>query len=60
MALINTISGGAGNICTLNGPKMQYNGITPSERDGIATLDINCLLTQNTDAGNDEWSLVLT
>jgi hypothetical protein len=57
-ALSTVIGTGAGNIITITAPKVQYTGTTPADRNGIATLGIDCQLNRN--AGDDELSIVYT
>ncbi len=46
------IGGTAGNIWTITGPKVQYTGVTPGERNGIFTQDVALKFCRN--AGDDE------
>lgn len=55
---LSAVWGSTPSAFALTAPKVQYQGISLSDRDGQAALDINALLTQN--AGDDEWSLVVT
>ena len=52
------VTGGAGNICTITAPAVQYINITPGDREGVRTLGIDCALTR--DVGDDELSIAFT
>jgi hypothetical protein len=41
-------------------PNAQYNSVGLADRDGVANAPINFLALANSDAGDDEWSLVQT
>ena len=49
---------GAGQVCTITAPKLQYQGISEADRDSLATLAINGKLCKN--AGDDELSIAFT
>ncbi len=53
-----TLSGSAGNICTITAPKVQYINISDDVRDGIRSLGITCQL--NRSSGDDEISIAFT
>jgi hypothetical protein len=57
-ALTLALSGGAGNICTITAPKIQYTGISDAEKDGIRSVNIDGGLNRN--AGDDEISIAFT
>jgi len=57
-ALSIALTGTAGNIATITAPKVQYTDIKPGERNGLANLGIDCLLSRN--AGDDELSIAFT
>ncbi len=48
----------AGNIITVGCPKTQLIGYSPADREGIMATEL--ALKFNMNAGNDEWSIVLT
>ncbi len=52
--------GGAGNICTITAPKLQYSNLSEGDRDGIATLGVDFLLTRSAASGNDEVKFAFT
>jgi len=58
MAFATTLGSAAGNTISITAPKVQYQGVTMGERDGVSTLDISGLLTA--DAGDDEWQIQIT
>ena len=47
-------NGGAGNICTISAPVVQYTGVSESSRDDIAALGVDFALARSAAAGNDE------
>jgi hypothetical protein len=54
-------SGGTNyNMFNLTIPNAQYNSVGLADRDGVANAPINFLALANSDAGDDEWSLVQT
>lgn len=57
-ALSIALTGAAGNITTITAPKVQYVDISHSDRGGLATLGIDCLLSRN--AGDDELVIAFT
>ncbi|MCC7202448.1 MAG: hypothetical protein IT393_07305 [Nitrospirae bacterium] len=59
-ALTFKYDGGAGNICTITAPKLQYAGISEGNREDIATLGVDFLLTRSVAAGNDEVKFAFT
>ena len=59
MALsVSGFGSASGNTIGLTAPKVQYQGINETERDGVAALDINALLVAN--SGDDELQLQIT
>lgn len=58
VAFSAAIGSTAGNIHTITAPKVQYQEISQTERDGIAALEIKALLCENT--GDDEWVWAIT
>jgi len=52
------LGSGAGQICTITAPKLQYQGISEADRDSLATLAVNGKLCKN--AGDDELSIAFT
>lgn len=52
------LGSGAGKVCTITSPKLQYQGVSQAESNGLATLAINGLLCKN--AGDDELSIAFT
>lgn len=48
----------AGNIMTINAPKVRITGITPQEDNGLALLSLDAELNMN--AGDDELTIALT
>lgn len=57
-ALSLALTGAAGNICTITAPKVQVHKMTPSEREGVAVQEMECLLARS--SGDDELSLAFT
>jgi hypothetical protein len=57
-ALSCVLTGTAGNICTITAPKIQYTAVNPADKNGIASLGIDCQLNRN--AGDDEISIAFT
>lgn len=57
-ALSMVIGATAGNICTITAPKVQYTGVSESERDGWETLGVDAKL--NRSSGDDELVLAFT
>jgi hypothetical protein len=57
-ALTTTLGATAGNIVTVTGPKLQYINVSEEDRDGIASLGIECAMNRN--AGDDEVSFAFT
>lgn len=57
-SLTLTLSGGAGNTCTITAPKVQYTGISDDVRDGMRVFGITCQL--NRSSGDDEIQIVFT
>jgi hypothetical protein len=57
-AMTATIGASAGNICTITAPKVAYREISPADRGGIRTQQINFDLTKN--SGDDELSIAFT
>lgn len=57
-ALSMVFSGGAGNICTITAPKVQYTKVGLADKSGLRSLGIDCQLNRN--AGDDEISLAFT
>lgn len=53
-------NGGAGNICTISAPVVQYTGVAESSRDDIAALGVDFALARSAAAGNDEISVAFT
>ena len=53
-------NGGAGNICTISAPVVQYTGVTETSRDDIAALGVDFALSRSAAAGNDEISVAFT
>jgi len=58
MALSAAFGTGTGQVITITAPKVQFQSVTETERDGNAALDINALLCLNT--GDDEWQIAIT
>ncbi len=58
MAFTTSIGTGAGKVITITAPKVQYQAISPSDREGQAALDIIALLAR--DSGDDEWQIAIT
>ena len=58
MALSCAIGSAAGNTHTITAPQVQFQEVGPSDRDGIATLDITGLLVGS--SGDDEFSWAVT
>lgn len=52
------LGSGAGAVCTITAPKLQYQGISEADRDSLATLSINGLLCKN--VADDELSIAFT
>lgn len=52
------LTGTAGNIITITAPRVQYIDIKPGDRNNLASLGIDCLLSRN--AGDDELSIACT
>lgn len=52
--------GGAGNICTISAPVVQYTGVAESSRDDIAALGVDFILGRSAAAGNDEIAVAFT
>lgn len=52
------LGSGAGQVCTITAPALQYQGISESETDGLSTLQVNSKLCKN--AGDDEYSIAFT
>lgn len=50
----------AGNIMTLNAPKVQIVGLTEGDRNGIRIVTLDCRLNQSVAAGDDELTIVFT
>jgi len=48
------------NQLIFTAPKAQYRSVGHDNRDGIVTSAIEAMLLANSDAGDDEWSLVQT
>lgn len=59
-ALSFVLGATAGNITTVTAPKAQITNVAPADRDAIRTEGIDLLLTQDTDAGDDELSIAFT
>ena len=51
---------GAGNICTITAPKLQYARLAEGDRGGVATLGVDFLLVRSVAAGDDEVKIVFT
>lgn len=49
---------GAGKVCTITAPKLQYQGISQADRDSLSTLAITGKLCKN--LGDDELSVAFT
>lgn len=59
LVALNAAMGSAvGNRIGVTAPKVQYQTLSPGEREKLATLDITGLLTRN--AGDDEWQIQIT
>ncbi len=58
MAFTTSIGTGAGKVITITAPKVQFQAISPGEREGQAALDIIALLAR--DSGDDEWQIAIT
>ncbi len=58
MAMSAAMGSVAGNTITLTAPKVQYQKIGMTQREGMEVLNINCLLVENT--GDDEWQIAIT
>ncbi|MDF1592590.1 MAG: phage tail tube protein [Desulfobacterales bacterium] len=58
MAFSAVLGSVAGNVITITAPKVQYQSIGETTRDGLAAWDITGLLCMN--AGDDEWSIAIT
>jgi len=58
IALSSAHGATAGNIFTITAPKLQYQGITMADREGIATLEATALCCVN--SGDDEWQIAIT
>jgi hypothetical protein len=48
----------AGNIFTITAPKVQYQTVGLTDRDGVSVLNVSGLLCLN--AGDDEWVIAIT
>ena len=65
-AILATLTGNdagkEGNDVAISIPKAQYSGITPVSggRTGFAANDINFLATEDTSAGDDEFSITFS
>lgn len=57
-AFTTSLTGQAGNICTITAPKVQYTAIKPAGKSGILSLGIDCQLNRN--AGDDELVIAFT
>ncbi|MFZ5774026.1 MAG: phage tail tube protein [Thermodesulfobacteriota bacterium] len=58
VALSASMGSTAGNTIATTAPKAQYQSVSAAEREKLATLDINALLSRN--LGNDEWQILIT
>jgi Phage tail tube protein len=58
VAFTTSIGSGAGEVIGITAPKVQYQGITQADRDGVAALDISALLCRN--SGDDEVQIQIT
>ncbi len=60
-AITTGVFGGANyNQFDLNVPKAQYTKVGLADRDGLSTAPIDYLCTANSDAGEDEFTFVVT
>jgi len=57
-ALVITVGSVAGNIITINAPRVQFIDPKTADRQGLLTHEVNCQL--NAEAGDDEYSIVFT
>jgi len=55
---IGPLGSGAGKRCTITAPKLQYQGITESDRESLALLQVTGKLCK--DLGDDELSIAFT
>ena len=53
-----TLNGGAGNIVTVAGTKLQYQQAAENDREGVAGLQMDFALDRNT--GDDGFSIAFT
>jgi len=58
MALAATLGSVAGNTIALSAPKVQYQAINMTDRNGISALEISALLCLS--SGDDEWQIQIT
>ena len=59
-ALTYVLGSTAGNITTVTAPKAQILNAAPGDRDALRTEALDLLLSQDTDAGDDELSIAFT
>jgi len=58
MAFTTALGSAAGNTITITAPKVQYQGVRESVREGNLVYDIEAQLGMNT--GDDEWQIAIT
>lgn len=58
MAFSTVLGATEGNVITVTAPKIQYQGVSMGDREGVSILEIEGLCCLN--SGDDEWQIAIT